>query len=153
MSKRKSALAMLDFGRGVWPYKSSWYWGAAQGYQGENRIALNIGHGFGELDNASEDMLFVDGKAHKLTHGSFTIPNNKQGKPDYMKPWKYDSQDETVKLTFTPQLFRKDKTNLLFIKSDQNQLFGHYDGEIRLEDETVKIKALPGFAEAFHNRW
>lgn len=148
-----NALTLLDFGRGVWPYRTQWYWGAAQGYQNGKRIGLNIGHGFGEQHNASEDMLFVDGKAHKLTHGRFTIQKNDKGKPDYMEPWRYESEDGTMKLTFTPQLKRSDKTNLWIIKSDQNQVFGHYNGEIKLEKEIFKIESLPGFAEAFFNRW
>ncbi len=148
------ALAMIDFGRGVWPYKSNWYWGAAQGYQNNRLLALNIGHGFGNQKNASEDMFFVDGKAHKLDRGTFNIPKNQRGKLEYMKEWEYQTEDQRLKVIFKPVLLRKDNTNLLVLKSCQNQVFGHYTGSVTLDGgEILHFKHLPGFAEVFKNRW
>ncbi len=150
----KNSLALMDFGRGVWPYKSTWYWGAAQGYDQTHKIALNIGHGFGDTKHASEDMFFYDGVAHKLSHGQFTYDLDDQGEIEVMKPWQYHTEDNRLKLTFTPLMQRQDHTKFAFLSSRQNQVFGHYNGEVTLDDEKVyEIKDLFGFVERFDNRW
>ncbi len=57
-----SALGVLDWGRGVWTYNNTWYWGS-----GSMRLAsgdtfgFNLGYGFGDTSAASENMLFLNG--------------------------------------------------------------------------------------------
>ncbi len=150
----ENSLAMIDFGRGVWPYKSNWVWGAAQGYQDGQKLALNIGYGFGDQQHASEDMFFVDGIAHKLDRGRFEMPTKANGKVDYMQEWHYQTEDNRLQVLFKPALQRKDHTNLIIIKSHQNQVFGHYTGKVKLDSgQILHFKDLPGFAETFKNRW
>lgn len=150
----KNGLAMMDFGRGVWPYKTQWYWGAAQGVQQNQRIALNIGHGFGDTTKASEDMFFVDGVAHKLSHGQFEWTKAEDNTVDLMKKWRYKTTDGRLDVVFEPVLQRQENTNLGLLKSNQNQIFGYYNGTVVLDDHTkYDIKDLFGFAESFVNRW
>ena len=66
--------ALLDWGRGVWTYENTWYWGAASGYIDGHSLGWNIGYGFGDTTKASENMVFFDGKAHKLDRIKFCIP-------------------------------------------------------------------------------
>lgn len=40
------SFGLLDWGRGVWTYKNTWYWGVAQGMVDGKRIGWNIGYGF-----------------------------------------------------------------------------------------------------------
>ena len=65
-------LALLAFG--VWTYKNTWYWGAGAGVVKGNEIGFNIGYGFGDTSNATENMVFYNGKAHKLEDVKFNIP-------------------------------------------------------------------------------
>ncbi len=56
-------------GRGVWTYKNTWYWGSASGAVDGVPFGWNIGYGFGDTSAATENMLFYNGKAHKLSQG------------------------------------------------------------------------------------
>ena len=51
------SFAVLDWGRGVWTYKNTWYWGSASGLVDGERFGFNIGYGFGNTSAASENML------------------------------------------------------------------------------------------------
>ena len=55
------SFGLLDWGRGVWTYENTWYWGAAQGIVSDRVVGFNIGYGFGDTGKASENMVFVDG--------------------------------------------------------------------------------------------
>jgi hypothetical protein len=147
------AFGVLDWGRGVWTYDNTWMWGTASGKHQGKSFGFNIGYGFGDLSNATENMIFYDGKAHKFDQVEFQIP--KKGKQyDYLKEWKLVSYDDRFYMTFTPILDRCDKVNLLFIVSDQHQVFGKLNGYVILDDGTkLEIKNLLGSAEVVHNRW
>ena len=56
--------AVLDWGRGVWTYDNTWYWGSASGLAGGVPFGFNIGYGFGDTSAASENVLFHNGKFH-----------------------------------------------------------------------------------------
>ena len=60
------SFAVLDWGRGVWTYHNTWYWGSASGELDGVPFGWNIGYGFGNTDAATENVLFYDGKIHKL---------------------------------------------------------------------------------------
>ncbi len=54
-----TSFAVLDWGRGVWTYKNTWYWGSASGLVDGVPFGFNIGYGFGDTSAASENMLFT----------------------------------------------------------------------------------------------
>ena len=58
--------AILDWGRGVWTYKNTWYWSGLSGISDGKEVGFNLGYGFGDTSAASENMLFYDKKAYKL---------------------------------------------------------------------------------------
>lgn len=149
----KDTFGVLDWGRGVWTYKNTWYWSSLNAVDHGKRIGFNLGYGFGDTSAASENMLFIDDKSYKLNQVHFDIPINKFGKDDYMKPWKFRSQDGTIDLTFTPVLNRHASSNAIVIKSIQNQVFGHFNGTIMVDDRVVAINDLMGFAEKVTNYW
>ena len=61
------SFAVLDWGRGVWTYHNTWYWGSASYHVDGVPFGWNIGYGFGDCSAASENMLFYNGRAHKLS--------------------------------------------------------------------------------------
>ncbi len=145
----ETSFAGLDWGRGNWTYKNRWYWGSASGELNGELFGWNIGYGFSDRSPASENMLFYKGKAHKLDEVTFEIDTN-----DYMKPWKFSSNDGRFELDFTPAVDRYGKTNLLLIKSEQHQTFGYFSGQVILDDGTkLEIKNFLGFAEDVLNWW
>lgn len=145
--------AVLDWGRGVWTYHNTWYWGSLSGYHNNIPFGWNIGYGFGDTSAASENMLFYNGKAHKLEDVRFCIPE-KDGKFDYLSPWKLTSSDGRFEMDFTPILDRSSCMNVGILKSDQHQVFGRFSGKAVLDDgEVLEIQDLLGFAEHVENKW
>ncbi|MBQ2991689.1 MAG: DUF2804 domain-containing protein [Clostridia bacterium] len=148
-----SAFGVLDWGRGVWTYHNTWYWGSASGLCDGADFGFNIGYGFGDTSAASENMLFYKGKAHKLSQVTFHIPM-KDGREDYLSPWTFTSDDGRFEMDFAPIINRASLTDVKLIKSDQNQVFGRFSGRAVLDDGTaLEIRDLLGFAEKVENKW
>lgn len=151
--EKGSSWAGLDWGRGVWTYKNTWYWGSASGSINGIPFGFNIGYGFGDTSAASENMLFYNNKAHKLSQVTFNIPM-KDGTEDYLSPWTFTSDDGRFEMDFIPIINRASKTDFKVLCSDQNQVFGRYTGKAILDDGTViEVKDMIGFAEKVFNKW
>lgn len=147
------SFGVLDWGRGVWTYHNTWYWGSASGLADGVDFGFNIGYGFGDTSAASENMVFYGGKAHKLSQVLFHIPK-KNGTEDYMSPWKFTSDDGRFGMDFVPVIDRAACTDAKLIKSDQHQVFGRFTGYAVLDDGTkVEVRNLMGFAEKVENKW
>lgn len=145
---------LLDWGRGVWTYENTWYWGAGHGVVDGHVVGFNIGYGFGDTSAASENMIFVDGIAHKIDGVTFNIPKTSDGKDDFIKPWTFTSTDGRFEMDFIPVIDRASCTDVKLICSDQHQVFGKFTGKIVLDDGTViQLKDFMGFAEKVHNKW
>ena len=150
----QKAYGVLDWGRGVWTYKNTWYWGSASGEVNGTLFGFNIGYGFGDTAAATENMLFYDGHAHKLADIIFNIPAGPGGNEQYLKPWTFSSSDGRFEMDFVPVLDRHSDTNVLIIRSTQHQVFGRFTGRAVLDDGAViELKDFPGFAEKVYNRW
>lgn len=149
----ENSFAVLDWGRGVWTYHNTWYWGSASGQVDGVPFGFNIGYGFGDTRAATENMLFYRGKAHKLSRVKFCIPS-KNCRDDFMSPWKFTSDDKRFEMDFVPLIDRAACLDVKFLKSDQHQVFGRFTGKAVLDDGTViEIKDFMGFAEKVENKW
>lgn len=150
----EDAFGLLDWGRGVWTYENTWYWGAAQGVVEGHVVGFNIGYGFGDVSAASENMLFVDGVAHKLDRLTFHIPTDDEGRDDFLSPWTFTSCDGRFEMDFAPILDRAARTDARILLSDQHQVFGRFTGRALLDDGTeLYLKDFLGFAEKVYNKW
>lgn len=144
----------LDWGRGVWTYDNTWYWGSGNSVIDGKPFGFNIGYGFGDTTAASENIIFYDGKGHKFDDISFNIPVDANGKKDYMKPWTFTSSDGRFEADFIPVLDRAAKIDVKFIITDQHQVFGRMSGKAVLDDGTVlSFKDVLCFAEDVHNKY
>ncbi len=147
--KKDEAFGVLDWGRGVWPYKNTWYWGSASGKIKGKLFGFNIGYGFGDTSAASENIIFYDGIGHKLDKVAFHIDPE-----DYLAPWKFTSNDNRFEMDFEPILDRYGKTDLILLKSIQHQVFGYFSGNAALDSgELIYLDKFPGFAEKVYNKW
>lgn len=152
-----TSLASLDWGRGVWEYRSYWNWASSSGFLADGRrVGLNLGSGFGDTSRASENALILESKIHKLGAVKFDYPGAKEP-GGYLKPWRFYDADPgqgRIDLTFTPFKDRTATSNLLLIYSQVHQVFGRYSGAVRADDgEMIQIDNLIGFAEEHHARW
>ena len=145
----ESDFGTLDWGRGVWTYDNTWNWGSMNCDLDGHAFGFNIGYGFGNTAAASENVLFYDGKAHKLDDVTFHIPAS-----SYTDPWKFTSSDGRFEMDFVPVIDRAAKLDFKAIVSDQHQVFGRISGKAVLDDGTVlDIKDVMCFAERVHNRY
>ena len=151
--KGTESTGTLDWGRGVWTYENTWYWGSLSAFINGVPFGFNIGYGFGDTSKATENVIFYNGKAHKFTHIDFGIPTS-EGKDDFLSKWTLKSEDQRLDMTFVPLFDRASDTNALLIRSNQHQVFGKYSGVAVLDDGTkIEFHDLLGFAEKVYNRW
>lgn len=149
----KNAQAVLDWGRGVWTYHNTWIWGSVNSMLDGHKFGFNIGYGFGDTSQASENMIFYDEKAHKIDRITAHIAQ-KDGKDDFMSPWRIESNDKRFEMIFSPILDRAACTDIKFLKSDQHQVFGYYNGYCILDDGTkLDVRNVLGFIEKVENKW
>ncbi|MDD7417504.1 MAG: DUF2804 domain-containing protein [Treponemataceae bacterium] len=149
----KTDFGTLDWGRGVWTYDNTWKWGSGNCDIDGHSFGFNIGYGFGNTKAATENIIFYDGVAHKLDDVEFCIPQ-KDGKDDYMSPWKFTSSDGRFEMDFLPILDRCANLDFKVLVSDQHQIFGKMSGKAILDDgKVINVKNLLCFAEKVHNRY
>lgn len=145
----ETAFGTLDWGRGVWTYDNTWYWGNGNFDLEGHSFGFNIGYGFGHNEHATENILFYDGIGHKLEDVTFHIPKN-----DYLKPWRFTSSDGRFEMEFEPVMDRAARLNALIIETDQHQVFGRMTGKAILDDgREIFLKNGLCFAEKVHNRY
>ena len=139
----------LDWGRGVWTYDNTWFWGSGNADVDGHSFGFNIGYGFGNTAAASENVIFWDGAAHKLDDVTFNIPES-----SWYDPWTFTSSDGRFEMGFVPVLDRAANLDFKLIVSDQHQVFGRMSGVAILDDGTkIEIKDVMCFAEKVHNRY
>ncbi len=144
-----SDFGTLDWGRGVWTYENTWYWGSGCADLGGVPFGFNIGYGFGNTGAATENALFYGGRIHKLDDVTFHIPAT-----GYLDPWRFSSSDGRFEMDFRPVLDRAAKIDFGVLVSDQHQVFGRMSGRAVLDDGTpIEIRDVLCFAEKVHNRY
>ena len=148
-------LGMMDWGRGVWPYNGGWIWGSGMGKIGGNHIAIN----FGQLPldknaaQATDDCVFFNEKMIKL--GVVHVQQSKENEDI----WEYSTINEqangryaAMKGRFTVEKRFRKNVNLLVIKSELNQMFGVFTGEVKTLDSSFNF-TLRGLLEVHNARW
>lgn len=144
-----TTFGLLDWGRGVWPFKHEWFWSNGSSIIDGKLFGFNLGYGFGNTSKATENMLFYDGTCHKLEEIKFNIPED-----SYTKPWKFSSSDKRFEMEFIPVFDNYTETKMLFVNNHCHQVFGRFTGKAVLDDGRIlDIKNLTAFAEHAVNRW
>ena len=145
--KKDEAFGLLDWGRGVFPFKHKWVWGNGSGYVNNTLFGFNIGE-FGNNTNGSENIFFYDGKSYKLDK-----VNIKFNESNYMEPWEYESDDGSFVFKMTPTYDNHTKTKMLWVDNECHQIFGYFNGYIIVDGKKIEIKDFYAFTECAHNRW
>ena len=140
--------AVLDHGRGRWPYSMLWNWGAGSGVVDGRTLGLTIGGQWTVGTGSTENALVVDGRVHKL-HDELMWSYDRT---DWLAPWRVTGP--RVDLTFTPFHERVAITRLVVLAGETHQCFGDWSGHV-VDDagEPVRVDGLVGWAEEARNRW
>jgi hypothetical protein len=149
--------AVLDHGRGRWPYAVSWQWGVGFGRvpaAGRDRsavsrtVGLQLGGAWTAAGPTTENGIFVDGRLHKI-HDELDWDVDRR---DYLHPWRV--RGDRVDLTFRPFFDRVARTNLGVLASATDQCFGTWSGSVVTDDgDRVVVDRLEGWAEDVRQRW
>lgn len=141
----------LDFGRGIWKYATFWNWSSFSTRIGSELVGVNLGAGWTDGSNTTENSLLIDGKVEKIGEDViFTYDTQ-----NFMTPWKIKSAfGNQVDLTFTPFYERIAKTEAVVIRSEVHQMIGTFKGTLTSQNgKTYKIDGVTGWAEDHHARW
>ncbi|HSP56231.1 MAG TPA: DUF2804 domain-containing protein, partial [Dehalococcoidia bacterium] len=128
-----------------------WNWGAGSGIQSGKTVGLNLGGGWTDGTGMTENGICVDGRLTKIGDDlAFTYDTG-----DYMRPWTVrTAASDAIDLTLTPFFQRVAKTDLLVMRSEVNQVFGHYSGVVVTgAGERIPIDGLVGWVEQHKARW
>lgn len=148
-SFKDDAYGLLDWGRGVWPYHAEWYWGNGSTTLNGKPFGFNIGWGFGDTSNASENMLFYDGVPSKIEGVYCDL-----AKDGYMGKKHFSSTDGRFEMDFTPIFDNYTTTKALIIDNACHQVFGKFNGYCILDSgEKLVIKDMLAFCEHAVNNW
>lgn len=135
--------AVLDHGRGKWPYAVTWNWAAGSG----GGRGLTLGGKWTDGTGITENGLFVDGRLHKIRADLAW----EYDRGDWLRPWRIHG--DGVDATFTPFHEKVSRTNLGVVANETHQCFGHWSGWASADGERVDLGGLVGWAEEARNRW
>ncbi|MFZ1363220.1 MAG: DUF2804 domain-containing protein [Candidatus Nanopelagicales bacterium] len=141
--------AILDHGRGRWPYDVRWNWGAGSGVSGGRTIGIQVGGQWTRGTGSTENGVLVDGHLHKISEEltwSHGLPD------DWRSPWTIVGGG--FEATFTPFYDKVTRTNLGLLAGSTDQCFGTWSGDlVTANSERISFEGIEGFAEEVHNRW
>ena len=146
-----SSWGALDFGRGKWPYRTRWNWGAGAGKVGSSAVGLQLGGKWTVGTGMTENALYVDGVITKISEElEWTYDRS-----DWLRPWSIRTPgSDRVDLTFSPVYDKRSRLKLGVASSSVDQCFGTYEGTIVPEDgRRLEIGGLFGWAEEATWRW
>lgn len=140
----EGAFAVLDHGRGKWPYRMTWNWAAASG----PGLALQFGGKWTDGTGMTENAVFVDGRLHKIGEElTWTYDTS-----DWMRPWTITGR--RVEVEFRPFHEKVSRTELGVVGTETHQCFGRFTGRVQADDGAwVGVDGLTGWAEEARQRW
>lgn len=150
--KADTSFAVLDFGRGSWPYQTKWNWANMATRIGKKKEVIGITLGAGWTDNtgATENGILINGRLYKLSSDVvFEFDKNNS-----MKPWRLFTKDNSaIDLVLKPEFHRHAVSNIGIIASRVDQMLGRFEGVIRVGRNEYKIENASGWAEDHIARW
>jgi Protein of unknown function (DUF2804) len=145
----------LDFGRGKWPYRTRWNWGAGagvvEGPAGATTVGLQLGGKWTDGTGMTENALCVDGRLSKLSEELVWTYDT----TDWLRPWTIRTpRSDRVDLTFTPVHDKRSRLQLGVVSQSVDQCFGTYAGTIVPDDRPpLAVDGVFGWAEEATWRW
>lgn len=137
------AFGCLDFGRGVWPYRTAWNWASCAGVQDGGTVGLNLGAQWTAGSGLTENGLWRGGRLHKIADDVRFEVGRRGGRG----PWAI--RGPGIDLRLEPLARKTLVIPLGLLSADLVLVFGRLTG--RALD--LDVRGLTGWAEEFHARW
>jgi hypothetical protein len=141
----------LDFGRGRWPYRTTWNWGAGMGLVDGRRVGIQVGGKWTDGTGMTENSLVVDGRLSKVSEDLVW----EYDPADWLRPWHVRTpRSDRVALVFTPEFDKRGRLNAGVASSRTDQCFGSWSGRVVTDEgEAITVEGLQGWAEECTWRW
>lgn len=141
----------LDYGRGIWPYRTTWNWASASGLQEGRVVGLQLGGKWTDGTGMTENALCVDGRLRKIGE---TL-RFEYDRRDFRRPWRIETPDPAdLSLTFTPEHLRELRLPLGLLHAELHHGLGRFSGHLHDEaGRRVRVHDLFGWAEEVRARW
>lgn len=136
-----------DFSAGFMRRETFWNWACFSGISGGHRLGINLSCGVNET-SYTENCVWIDGKLVKVNLTRFEFDEN-----DILKDWRVWSDDGKVDLRFKALGLHREYLNAGIMASKFRQLFGHFEGELRIDGQVIPVRHLPGFVEDQYIKW
>jgi hypothetical protein len=141
------AFACLDFGRGIWPWRTRWSWAAAAGVVGGKTLALNLGGQWTDGAGVTENGLWIDGRLHKI--GDRVAFARAPGGVRIRS-----TASDRVDLGFAPVQERRLRVPLGLLGARLDWGVGRFSGTVADDGGArVAVDGLLGWAEDLDARW
>jgi len=135
--------AVLDHGRGRWPYDVHWNWGAGSGMVDGQVFGIQVGGKWTVGSGSTENGVLIGRRVHKISEEL----QWRYDLADWRRPWRIVGGG--LDATFTPEYDRTARSNLGVISSRTDQCFGYWSGRF----DGISFDGIYGWAEDVHNRW
>ncbi len=143
-----STWAVLDHGRGRWPYDVRWNWGAGSGATHGRVVGLQVGGRWTEGTGSTENAVVVDGRVHHIpVELTFDYDLRR-----WQQPWRVTGGG--LEATFVPFHRKATHRDLGLLATHTDQCFGRWSGSFTDEEgRATPFADLMGWCEEVHNRW
>ena len=143
------SIAVLDWGRGVWPEEFEWGWAVAAGMVDGTKFGFNIGFGDEDGLRGTASSLVYDGVLHKLGEIEWEYDED-----DIMASWPFCSDDGRFDAILKPTYDQSGTLNLLVCYTRVIKVHGRVSGSVVLDDGTVvSFSDVMGFAAHTFQKW
>ncbi len=150
---KDNTYTVLDWGRGIWPYRNMWYWANGSTRIDGKLFGFELTWGFGNTSKATETALFYDGICHKIS--DVYLEHDPQIDNKWMENWHFISRDGRLDLTMTP--FYDNYSNLMPLNAfgmKTHQLHGLWNGFVVLDSgDKLEINDMYAFCEKVYTKW
>lgn len=139
----------LDYTHGLLGRETVWRWGFGSGLTTDGKpVGFNLGEGINSAVPGENAIWFGDAPAY-LPDVRFTFDRDQP-----LSPWRIQSEDGAVDLTFHGAGMHRESRNLIVAKSRFAQVAGEFSGRLRGPGgRPVQVQGLPGVVEDQFVRW
>ncbi len=146
----RTAFAVQDWGRGIWPHRSFWNWGVATGHAGDDLLGVNFGAKWTTGTGSNENGILCNGRLHKVMEDL----RWEYDPVEWRKPWRVVAEhSRAIDLVLEPVVAHTPRLNLGVIETGGVCAFGRWRGTVRVENREITVDGLIGWAEEFAHRW